>query len=98
PASATLSLHDALPIFVVRGWKDREDAVAHEFQGLTLARLDWRDDGVEIIVEKLDHLLARQPVRQGGETAHIGHHDDSAQPLALRSEEHTSELQSPDHL
>src|SRR5215471_16685429 len=39
----------------------------------------------EEVIELLDDLLARQPVGKRGETAHVGHHDDGAELLALCS-------------
>src|SRR5947208_12005853 len=34
----------------------------------------------------------------GIQNAHVSIHDEGALPFVIRSEEHTSELQSPDHL
>ena len=40
-------------------------------------------DGVEIIVEQLDHLVAGQLIGECGKPAQVGHHDHRAQALAL---------------
>src|SRR6516225_385634 len=68
-------------ITVIVGWEDREHSVAQEFEGFPLASLYRCDDRVKVIVEKLDHLLAGQPIGQGGEIAHVRHHDHSVQVL-----------------
>ena len=78
-------LHAGLrEVVVVRGRENREHAIAHEFQRFAFARSDGGDDCLEIIVEQLDHLRGRQPVGQGRETAHVGHHDHGPQLLPLR--------------
>src|SRR5438552_14732865 len=83
---STLSLHDALPIFVTdrnRGWSANRDLA-----------LGWiREDGLAVVVENVDRDLVSL----------VGVDDDGQSiltnpPQSQRSEEHTSELQSPDHL
>src|SRR5207244_11111531 len=73
PASYTLSLHDALPISVLRTPTLSCGPKLREFEDRMASLLGVR------------HAVA---VSSGTAGLH----------LAIRSEEHTSELQSPDHL
>src|SRR5690348_17999158 len=72
----TLSLHDALPIFVLAG----------------LQRLGRREGDAEPLVDLGDDAVVRHE-RLG---AHVA--DSQELDRDRRSEEHTSELQSPVHL
>src|SRR5258708_11863208 len=70
----TLSLHDALPIYI---------RTKDEFRGFEL-QFEWKllkggNSGVKYLIEKVDEWT-------------------NAAGRQARSEEHTSELQSPDHL
>src|SRR5207244_10748643 len=93
PALCTLSLHDALPI-----WSFGEGARAEDprdFLGVQRLALEQRaGERVQLLDVLLEDLS-----RAAGAL-----HDDAldlavdGQRRLLRSEEHTSELQSPDHL
>src|SRR5207244_5377710 len=76
----TLSLHDALPIYLVD--RDRRHAHRHARLRRGLARGDLALTGLEDLTH--DHVVDLLRSHTGA--------------LECRSEEHTSELQSPDHL
>src|SRR5207244_4904578 len=98
PALCTLSLHDALPILI------RDELLAQ--------RRRLRDERSRSIVGEIQTwALAQRALPQSSVGRAIGYLlglwtgltrflDDPRIPLDnnLRSEEHTSELQSPDHL
>src|SRR5207244_11476927 len=92
-----LSLHDALPIYFARhavrvdflgatAHVDRAPAALAARTGAPLVVAATRRDPSALVIEVLDVIVP--PVRAG--RAWIDR--------ATRSEEHTSELQSPDHL
>src|SRR5207244_11045194 len=89
PSFSTLSLHDALPIYleVVRFLRGREvfeaDAVAGELR--VLAAPERR-------------LRLYRPGLRAGDPDRDDQDAEVDAEAAVRSEEHTSELQSPDHL
>src|SRR5205807_9503315 len=98
PLSYTLSLHDALPILPVRRRHLECDPIRHAGFLRALAR-------------RLDGFLVVVGADKGGIGIRLGHDDSrGAVPaayiryssaglhLGLRSEEHTSELQSPCNL
>src|SRR5690606_41916460 len=88
PASCTLSLHDALPIYV--------GAVGHDVVdgGPAAGLLDQGEElllgGVALDLEVHTDL----PVA----VAHLVGHTEDPQQVDVRSEEHTSELQSRENL
>src|SRR5207244_10987815 len=86
----TLSLHDALPIF--DGQQRRRPRMGGiEDQARRVAR--------HVRLPVGDHLEIRVAVAGRAEVARSGPDPGIAgDRLAARSEEHTSELQSPDHL
>src|SRR5207244_11598945 len=91
--SQTLALHDALPIFMP---KTDRDAVRH------MAEMDQY---IDLIVPRGGRALietvvsyARMPVIKHYLGVCIAYVDREADLDMARSEEHTSELQSPDHL
>src|SRR5207244_12396776 len=93
PALHTLSLHDALPIFAASAVAE-EVASGRPLKALMAEHTEavdrWAVFGVPTIIEGDEAVFVRIMER--------GNVDDLAQALDLRSEEHTSELQSPDHL
>src|SRR5205823_10005901 len=81
----TLSLHDALPILELDGGLDQGEAVEHELVERRL-RPDALDRDREQLADRRRHHLWRDgPLRA---------HRCTILRMALRSEEHTSELQS----
>src|SRR5207244_13429533 len=86
PRHAPLSLHDALPIWnQSRRWRlGIEAAIARSFFGGEDAGLAFKAEDRSV------------DVRLAGEHAGVVH--QVARGKVIRSEEHTSELQSPDHL
>src|SRR5207244_11957953 len=91
---ASLSLHDALPI-----WKGRSsDQVIRFGVLLSLATPNYWVAIVLLLVFSVE--LRWLPVGGYGTTFgdHLRHLFLPALTIALRSEEHTSELQSPDHI
>src|SRR5207244_5799726 len=96
PASATpafypLSLHDALPIF--DGVGGTAVLIVAVGAGGTGARHAVRDLGVALLAG-----LERAVAAARGAVAVGGHGGARRAAVVARSEEHTSELQSPDHL
>src|SRR5207244_11399565 len=92
PSIDILSLHDALPISInpqdsnavaLLGCLYRQNGRVEEAAALLNKAHEQRPDDLDIVFQL--GLLAQS---QG----------DNQQALKLRSEEHTSELQSPDHL
>src|SRR5205807_10178480 len=92
PCTCSLSLHDALPIFHqhrrVRGEHDGEVALV-----CALAH-GLEDDADGMRVELVLHLVDRDEGALGG----AGHRGEVEEADDERSEEHTSELQSPCNL
>src|SRR5205807_8526613 len=93
----TLSLHDALPICKFFGLQNIEtsqihlgDTVVQEIDGIEIvtARINR---GVSRLGAKFQHAL-RSPIGR------VDRHQIAAGVIAQRSEEHTSELQSPCNL
>src|SRR5439155_17448337 len=84
----TLSLHAALPIYRVPHRADAEPLEMAEHPGTRRARRDREAQS--------------QPLRVGDVVAHADHHvergDELDVMIGVRSEEHTSELQSRGHL
>src|SRR5207244_13320686 len=91
----TLSLHDALPIYGrIRRHIDLEKACAGDLRGDADIRHRHR-----IAVREFSGLLvARQMPFHRGEALVDPVLDPFLARCLVRSEEHTSELQSPDHL
>src|SRR5207244_5228169 len=96
PALHTLSLHDALPISTLR--------VEGELAAVAVVEpADGGRDRHPILVEEPravhdDHEPLRVELAvRATELRHVGVHGELL-PRDERSEEHTSELQSPDHL
>ena len=58
--------------------KNRQQAVAHEFQDLAAVLLDRLGHRVEVVVEQGDHVVARPKLGDRRETAQIVDHDDGA--------------------
>src|SRR5207253_9703083 len=85
--SYTLSLHDALPILFIGNTATPMQAAMHEMEGRPYepARFIQADDVAEMVISALS-------VAPSAEVTDI-----HIRP-ALRSEEHTSELQSRGHL
>src|SRR3712207_7699471 len=79
----TLSLHDALPIYVT-GWTPAPLRAAIMFDD---PNLHWKSYGYIIYPELVEHAKE-----------HNYHAVFATVPLDSRSEEHTSELQSPQYL
>src|SRR5690348_6972240 len=94
---STLSLHDALPIFT-------RDASSPVFPRRRIWRRDGRSSVFEVIhcpAKRQRHLLNDRVEAHGvGAVDQFGHRagDDRDAVAEERSEEHTSELQSPVHL
>src|SRR5207244_8192490 len=89
-----LSLHDALPIFADLGCDLRLDPEA------ILAQVERTEDvGPERLVARL-HVGERRVVEEACEQREEAVADEMPEEVRAlwRSEEHTSELQSPDHL
>src|SRR5207244_11047734 len=91
PQLSTLSLHDALPICI----SQEAIAMAGHWKLNKLIVL-WDDNGISIdgplsIADSVDQVKRFKSAGWAAEL--IDGHDPEA-----RSEEHTSELQSPDHL
>src|SRR5207244_9433459 len=90
PHPPTLSLHDALPIFGPTGVGKTAVAVAWgELESILAISADARQ-----VYRRLDIGTAKPDSEQLTRVPHLGL--DLIDPG--RSEEHTSELQSPDHL
>src|SRR5207244_11959165 len=92
PALYTLSLHDALPILLTSAGCQDPSAEPHETVGAFLSTLlpETGPAVAELPTASATDLL---PVDALGVSVLAG-----TVVLRLRSEEHTSELQSPDHL
>src|SRR5207244_9964036 len=86
-ASYSLSLHDALPIYPVRSRYIGELALIGGDIGQEQPGLDRRVEGIGV----QRGLRVRRAFAGMAQNALDPHH-------RLRSEEHTSELQSPDHI
>src|SRR5688500_18099659 len=92
PLAYTLSLHDALPIFLERIRGNGERRIGGDHQDAIFAALDhqcFRAEGE-------DGPCSFDEVRLVHELSHLGLIDDDE--VDFRSEEHTSELQSPCNL
>src|SRR5207244_11346546 len=95
---STLSLHDALPISAdYRELSDSLEALIRRKGGLPGAPVGGPSENYQRLAEKSGSDFDREFVRTVAET--------SSRAMTLfeqaameRSEEHTSELQSPDHL
>src|SRR5947208_166186 len=89
--SHTLSLHDALPISLAGKVDGRVVDTSHRIdQDASVAIVTERDpEGLDVIRHSTAHLLA-YAVKELFPDAQV--------TIGPRSEEHTSELQSPDHL
>src|SRR5207244_10397556 len=90
-------LHDALPIYLQtdrrkRGARDALDGVCRRN-----ASLQCRFDDRPVFAPALAGSLAVQPAASAGRRFERERHRQIRR-LGIRSEEHTSELQSPDHL
>src|SRR5690606_41497153 len=96
--SSPRSLHGALPILGATGGEDFEtgfDEMAGHVDDVLLVVVTHRDEGLA----RGWHLLARTHLRLRESHGEIGvEADDFAGRLHFRSEEHTSELQSREHL
>src|SRR5207244_11048138 len=91
PRTYLLSLHDALPIFRVRMDARRRSVVhAASLRGRAVARRPADASGTRRLADRdaARPVPRAMPYRPGA----------GAGVAAGRSEEHTSELQSPDHL
>src|SRR5206468_12083145 len=85
PATYTLSLHDALPIYLFGGQRPRfSRPQSTEGDGPEGNATQLQHPMTQGLTESLDLVLA--PFREG--------QPEPALPRAARSEEHTSELQS----
>src|SRR5207244_13272015 len=81
-----------------RGSDEREDAVALEFvDGAAIASEDLHH-ALEIAVENADDVLRRQPARQRGEPAQVGHEQGDLTALASELEPVRRVEQRIDHL
>src|SRR5207248_9230587 len=78
----SLSLHDALPISQIAG------------QRLAGSRSERNPTGTAPLAEHVDHVYVEIDVVEG-EVGHLGQACADVEQHHLRSEEHTSELQSP---
>src|SRR5207244_5963505 len=88
-----LSLHDALPIFLLR--RRLEGAASLEVERV---HEDGRDRARPERLER-QHLEASDRLRPAGAPEpFVPLRERAVRALGSRSEEHTSELQSPDHL
>src|SRR5437879_10326180 len=85
--SSPLSLHDALPIFEAGEDVGRAN-IGHQVFGMN----DWFSDGATAEY-CIAHSSAVAPKPHC-----LGHAEAASVPISARSEEHTSELQSPMYL
>src|SRR5207244_13330477 len=94
PAHPTPSLHDALPIYRAsnRTYKFIAHETAHQWWGGIVAWRSYRDQWLSEGFAEYSGILYTG-VRDGAQAR-----NDLLGTLRTRSEEHTSELQSPDHL
>ena len=65
--------------------EDREDRVAHELVDRALVREHDVRHRAQVAVEQAQHLLRRQPLRERGEAAQVGHQQRHAPLLAADS-------------
>src|SRR5207244_5535959 len=88
----TSALHDALPI--------SHDRVADVFVERAVLLEDDAGHFLQVEVEHVGEPLDVERFGEGGEVRQVREHDGHLAALAVqgRSEEHTSELHSPDHL
>src|SRR5690625_6156855 len=84
----TLSLHDALPIYRQLVFD------FFQFSVLLFRPLVFRERGVQVI----DHHLFKCKQKEVFESLLLHHLTEGIPELLIRSEEHTSELQSRGHL
>src|SRR5207244_13043255 len=90
PECYPLSLHDALPIYTLhQPCSDEADREAADEVSHPDRRLEEGIGGLRVDARRRQHVADKDRRQRG----------DQAEPeLPQRSEEHTSELQSPDHL
>ena len=63
--------------------EDGEQAVADEFQHLAAEGLDRRHEALEVHVQQVDQVVAREPFRQRREAAQIGNPDRGMYGFAI---------------
>ncbi len=56
----------------LRDAEDDHDSVAHDVVDRSLMKKDLVDEGIEVVVQDLDHLLGRKLARKPGEVADVG--------------------------
>src|SRR5207244_13647245 len=96
PSPSTLSLHDALPIFLERRIAGEVELAVHVQRQsvLDIERAVVAPVAVALVEA---HQRSHAVGRRRGYRGRAGRFTFGA-PDRVRSEEHTSELQSPDHL
>src|SRR5207244_13433214 len=88
PAASTLSLHDALPIYPT-----------FNLDGKIVINFNGYEAAFGLVLQPDGKIVTAGETNIGGpDKFTLMRHNPDGSPDSSRSEEHTSELQSPDHL